>query len=1008
MALFESKSKEAQSQLETELLNVEDTDRMFLKASFITVAVWIFCICLVYSSSPPTEKLEGTEREAAAIAFWMLFVIFIVVWLITSWPTNKTSISGILVASLTVQTIAMITNALLAWYPTPVMMDEMTGARVFVLRWCEWAPLAGLKTFLSEAVDLPKANKGLRTHVVSSILQSIACFGGLLLPFCSTSPFAWGMCLAQAFTCYMFIYPRVYTKYCNLLETPRGSCLAEQEYYDRIKFAYNLILTCAIVWTILTCFYFLNISCIRWLPPDHSLRTPALAMVLDTIFDVIAKGIYMALIIDVHFQVYEPQGRARRQLGELRRLMSVLWDNVSDVLVISIAQDKKTTTVLSPSYKAIFGHDDIPEDIRKCDSAAMMLTVTEDQKVSGACFINSALDFATLELPKLSEVRIDSSLVQRANQLIQTAWKNVPTDSNQLIEHTLNSKSGDDIHCEIKVSRHLSHSLIAVVRDVTERQLRFVAEKTAHEQTLARQRDAQSINRFTRHEVKNGLLAGIELCESLQKATEDLQDHASKYRDTFAHACALSIEVGEDLEGFQQKMNKFTRELDTQLHETLETVLAEAMARDVIHEVYIPRVENCKIHVLLARSSLDMGSGRFPLHFDPPDMPELRLDPQLILYIHRNAVSNACKYGFPGGEVSTFVKYNPFDKELEISVVNEPGEGHDEIMMLGEDASQFVFMQGKRLHTHLSGEMKVSAGDGCWIMSKCAKTMNGKCRIRFMEESTVFTFRCPAQVHKHPKETDPTFAVPENTWGIALDDSKIQRKLMHKILIHAGIDESRILVLGGCPEEVQDLAGQVDDLLEENPTSKFLMLVDENLDFPGKVVLSGSLAVQEILEALPKRAETRILALVRSANDSAQDIALYKERTHGFFPKAPMRKDRVCEILAPLWTDRFGVEDDDESDDDSSESPVSIQGEFIRSVQTIDSMLCEDFEWPQVWKVLHTIKGDCQALGILPRAVSIVESLRGPEMPTNFMPKWRQLRKVVINGTSELKDLEAL
>ena len=124
-------------QFETALLDVEETDRMFLKASFITIVVWLFCICLVFSSSTPTERLEGTEREAASIAFWMLFVIFIVVWLLTSWPTSKTSISGILVASLTVQMIAMATNALLAWYPTIVIVDQVTGARVFVLRWCE-------------------------------------------------------------------------------------------------------------------------------------------------------------------------------------------------------------------------------------------------------------------------------------------------------------------------------------------------------------------------------------------------------------------------------------------------------------------------------------------------------------------------------------------------------------------------------------------------------------------------------------------------------------------------------------------------------------------------------------------------------------------------------------------------------------------------------------------------------------------------------------------------------
>jgi phage terminase small subunit len=58
-----------------------------------------------------------------------------------------------------------------------------------------------------------------------------------------------------------------------------------------------------------------------------------------------------------------------------------------------------------------------------------------------------------------------------------------------------------------------------VVRDVTERYRRFEAERRSAE-SLARQQDAQAINRFTRHEVKNGLLAGIELCDSLHEFVE--------------------------------------------------------------------------------------------------------------------------------------------------------------------------------------------------------------------------------------------------------------------------------------------------------------------------------------------------------------------------------------------------------------------------------------------------------------------------------------------------------
>ena len=88
--------------------------------------------------------------------------------------------------------------------------------------------------------------------------------------------------------------------------------------------------------------------------------------------------------------------------------------------------------------------------------------------------------------------------------------------------------------------------------------------------------------------------------------------------------------------------------------------------------------------------------------------------------------------------------------------------------------------------------------------------------------------------------------------------------------------------------------------------------MDENLDFKDNncvsgedIALSGSIILQGILKSLNPRHESRILALVRSANDSTADVALYTERTHGFLPKAPMLKERVREIIAPLWAERF-------------------------------------------------------------------------------------------------------
>jgi len=48
-----------------------------------------------------------------------------------------------------------------------------------------------------------------------------------------------------------------------------------------------------------------------------------------------------------------------------------------------------------------------------------------------------------------------------------------------------------------------------------------------------------------------------------------------------------------------------------------------------------------------------------------------------------------------------------------------------------------------------------------------------------------------------------------------------------------------------------------------------------------------------------------MLALVRSANDSASDVAIYNSRAHGFICKAPIQREKIMEIIAPIWAKRF-------------------------------------------------------------------------------------------------------
>ena len=50
---------------------------------------------------------------------------------------------------------------------------------------------------------------------------------------------------------------------------------------------------------------------------------------------------------------------------------------------------------------------------------------------------------------------------------------------------------------------------------------------------------------------------------------------------------------------------------------------------------------------------------RFPLTTHPSPLPVVDIDQRLLCLVHRNALSNACKYGRHGGVVATEASSHP-------------------------------------------------------------------------------------------------------------------------------------------------------------------------------------------------------------------------------------------------------------------------------------------------------------------------------------------------------------
>jgi hypothetical protein len=179
---------------------------------------------------------------------------------------------------------------------------------------------------------------------------------------------------------------------------------------------------------------------------------------------------------------------------------------------------------------------------------------------------------------------------------------------------------------------------------------------------------------------------------------------------------------------------------------------------------------------------------------------------------------------------------------------------------------------------------------------------------------------CPADVASDDlytsgvleKDSASLFEVPKNTWGIAVDDSGIQRKLMDRFMSVAGIERSRRRILGGSDQEILGFNEYLEKLIRENPDDRFLVIVDETLivveENGSQKTISGSKCIASLLHILKPEDSQRLLALVRSEADSSVDIDIYKTRAHGFIPKSHIHKDMVLPIIECWWKMRFPAE----------------------------------------------------------------------------------------------------
>jgi hypothetical protein len=107
-------------------------------STVLSVGVVTFYLLLlaIAISTGERELLQLPERFAAGLSAVVLLtasVIRVLVMLVR--PAPKTRVGSVI---LVVHMVSFSAHALLAACPCPMLIDDFTGCRVHLVRWCEW------------------------------------------------------------------------------------------------------------------------------------------------------------------------------------------------------------------------------------------------------------------------------------------------------------------------------------------------------------------------------------------------------------------------------------------------------------------------------------------------------------------------------------------------------------------------------------------------------------------------------------------------------------------------------------------------------------------------------------------------------------------------------------------------------------------------------------------------------------------------------------------------------
>lgn len=350
---------------------IEDVDQRYRKVAINGAIVWLIMTCTSFYLGKITghlETLTGIERKAPMIAAMLLGMSVFGTALPLIVRGKMKNISGVLLCAIVVHCVAFTTDVLMANFPTPVFLCPVSGTKIYLLRWCEWTPLAFIMTFLTDACRTENLDGKMREDRSTSRLTSILGWGvgkknespiefandngaevedededeknrftqayilawtqglstacGWLFPFCPGWK-SWTILMAISWILYLVMFHRLHSRSVVFAKMKEGTTIAEKEMYHWARLSLGLLKTCTLMWTILVVAYCVYTLGPVMFPKNKFLNMVGLGMIFESIMDVLFKSIYMLIVVEVHDTIFDRSARAERRLEDLRQVSRV-------------------------------------------------------------------------------------------------------------------------------------------------------------------------------------------------------------------------------------------------------------------------------------------------------------------------------------------------------------------------------------------------------------------------------------------------------------------------------------------------------------------------------------------------------------------------------------------------------------------------------------------------------------------------------------------------------------